>query len=235
MGVRVSWGRMERDESKGKRGVRVPGGRLVWHPKTRSFFGKIANLLKGRKMGEEELFRENRVEGDDGEGRYDDRRGRYDEYYGGEDEVSEPGSLTTASTRQTTVATSAVGGTSRAGFRVPSRTALRKPSRRPTAPASSRISSTVGSRPSTAHSSALSSSALSRHVTRHSRASSRATIRAKPTKLAPQNSLDDHDISPLIDEMNDDIFVEDYAFTSHSRAKIFTKWSPRDSQAGSEQ
>ena len=108
MGVRVPWGRMERDEFRGKRGVRVPGGRVGWHPKTRSFFGGIKNFFT-RKRDKEELFREER---DDREERCDERGGRYDDYYSGEDEVSRSGSLTTASTRRTSVATSAVGGLS---------------------------------------------------------------------------------------------------------------------------
>lgn len=97
MDVRVPWGRMERDEFRG-RGIRVSGGRLEWHPKTKSFFGKIGNLFKGRKRDEEELFREVREE-------RDDRERRYDDYYSGEDEVSRAGSLNTASPRETSVAT----------------------------------------------------------------------------------------------------------------------------------
>lgn len=229
MAVTVPWGRMERDDFRGKRGVRVLGGGVEWHPKTKSFFEKIGNLFKSRKRDEEELFREDREE-------RDDRGGRYDKYYSGEDEVSPSGSLTTASTHQTSVATSAVGEHSRAGSHVPSRTATRRLSRRPTVSASSRVSSTVTSRRSTAHSSAPSSSARRRHSICRSQASSQATIRAKPTKPVPQGSIDNDDISPLVGERDDkDLFDEDYTFSSHGRAKKTTKWSPRDSQAGSEQ
>lgn len=230
MGVGVPWGRMESDEFRG-RGVRAPGGRLEWHPKTRSFFGKIVNLFRGGKRDSEKLFREDR---EDREGESRDRG--YDNYYSGEDEVSRSGSLATPSTRQRSVATSALGGPSRGGSRVLSRTASRQPSRRPTVGASSHSSATSGSRRSTAHSSAPSSSARSRNPTARSRASSQATIQPKPTKPVPQDSFDYDDISPLMDEMeDDDLFDEDYAFISHGRVKKTTKWSPRDSQAESEQ
>lgn len=234
MGVRVHWGEMERDEFRGKRGFRVPGGRVERHPKTRSLLSRIKNLFIGsRDM--EELFREERDDRDDREGRCDDKGGRYDDYYNGEDEVSRSASLTTASTRQRSVATSAESGLSRGGPSVSPWTASRQPSRRPLTAASSHASATTESRRSTAHFSAP-SNARSRHSTTRSRASSQTTIRAKPTKSVPQDPLNDDSISPLMGEISDDdLFDEEYAVISQGRAKKNTRWSPRDSQTGSEQ
>ena len=127
-GVRVPWGRIERDEFRGRSGVRVPGGRVEWHPTTRSFFDGIKNLFSGRKRDKKLLLRECREERDVMLRRYD-RDGRYDEYYSGEDEVSRPGSLITASTRQTSIATS-MAGPSRAGSPIPLRRPIRQPSSR---------------------------------------------------------------------------------------------------------